>query len=288
MKEEEEELEPITPEEEKALEEFLANNPIIENDEQEQFLKDHNIQIIDSKDLVTPDGVDHSEEFLSLFQEQNDKDNENQANSQEINEENWFQYSPQVDSTNLIINEKELRSKLEEIKKEGNKHLKFKDIAELPDFNAESFKEILELEKSEDVEIVDVTRKSTEVDYFIVAHASTAQHRRAIIDNVIFQINKRRKIIKEYFPFDNPGQYSVEGRKVADWIALSYDQIVIHIFSKESREYYKLEHFWNYEVEEDETEEISIQDIESMYKDISMGRNKLKRLRRKESREDEY
>jgi ribosome-associated protein len=36
----------------------------------------------------------------------------------------------------------------------------------------------------------------------------------------------------------------VEGRKNAEWILLDYGYFIIHIFSKEAREFYYLEKLW--------------------------------------------
>ena len=37
----------------------------------------------------------------------------------------------------------------------------------------------------------------------------------------------------------------VEGRESAQWIALDYGDVIVHVFDEESREYYDLEHLWN-------------------------------------------
>ena len=37
----------------------------------------------------------------------------------------------------------------------------------------------------------------------------------------------------------------VEGRDSAEWIALDYGDVIVHVFDEASREYYDLEHLWN-------------------------------------------
>jgi ribosome-associated protein len=37
----------------------------------------------------------------------------------------------------------------------------------------------------------------------------------------------------------------VEGRAAAQWIALDYGDVIVHIFDETSREYYDLEHLWS-------------------------------------------
>jgi len=37
----------------------------------------------------------------------------------------------------------------------------------------------------------------------------------------------------------------VEGWDSAQWIALDYGDVIVHVFDEDSREYYDLEHLWN-------------------------------------------
>lgn len=37
----------------------------------------------------------------------------------------------------------------------------------------------------------------------------------------------------------------VEGRDSAQWIALDYGDVIVHVFDEDSRDYYDLEHLWN-------------------------------------------
>ncbi len=37
----------------------------------------------------------------------------------------------------------------------------------------------------------------------------------------------------------------VEGLVAAEWIALDYGDVIIHVFDEAAREYYDLEHLWN-------------------------------------------
>ena len=37
----------------------------------------------------------------------------------------------------------------------------------------------------------------------------------------------------------------VEGWSTAQWVAIDYGDVIVHVFDEESREYYDLEHLWN-------------------------------------------
>ena len=37
----------------------------------------------------------------------------------------------------------------------------------------------------------------------------------------------------------------VEGWSAAEWIALDYGDVIVHVFDEAAREYYDLEHLWN-------------------------------------------
>jgi len=71
-------------------------------------------------------------------------------------------------------------------------------------------------------------------DYFIICHGTSRTQVGAIADSVIEIVRKEQQ--------EKPWQ--LEGSENAEWILLDYVKAVVHIFQKETREFYKLEELW--------------------------------------------
>lgn len=95
------------------------------------------------------------------------------------------------------------------------------------------------IEACEDVKAHDITNISLEgktdiADNFIIASANTVNQTKAIARRV------EEKMSEAGFT-DNQREGFSEG----SWIVLDYNDIVVHIFTNEQREYYNLERLWN-------------------------------------------
>ena len=69
-------------------------------------------------------------------------------------------------------------------------------------------------------------------DYFVICTATSNAHIRALADEVEEKLKEAGV---------EPGH--IEGR-ASDWLLLDYGTVVIHIFGRQSREFYSLEHMW--------------------------------------------
>lgn len=91
-----------------------------------------------------------------------------------------------------------------------------------------------EFKGAEDVCIVDLTELSDVCDYFVIATGGNTRMVDAIVDEVE---EKVAKTCGEH-PF------SIEGREERSWILMDYGSVVVHSFTPEAREYYRLEKLW--------------------------------------------
>ncbi len=91
----------------------------------------------------------------------------------------------------------------------------------------------LEDKKAEDIRILDIREVSILADYFIIANGTNNNQIQALVDNVQEEMSKAGYTLK-----------STEGYQSASWVLLDYIDIIIHIFSKEDRLFYDLEHIW--------------------------------------------
>lgn len=89
--------------------------------------------------------------------------------------------------------------------------------------------------KGREIIDIDLTKiRSTICDHFIICHADSTTQVNAIADSVEKRVKEQVKITVGHR----------EGLENAIWILLDYYDIVVHIFQKETREYYRLEELW--------------------------------------------
>ena len=86
-------------------------------------------------------------------------------------------------------------------------------------------------------EIVSIKLKEIEAaicDYFVICHGTSNTHVSAIAESVIKETLKTLK--------DKP--FNKEGLKNGEWILLDYGNVVVHVFQKETRDFYNIEKLW--------------------------------------------
>ena len=87
--------------------------------------------------------------------------------------------------------------------------------------------------KAEDIKVIDISNISVIADYFIIASASNSNQLKAMADEVEQQLYKTGWKLKHS-----------EGFQSKTWILLDFGDIVVHLFSKEEREFYNIERIW--------------------------------------------
>ncbi len=86
---------------------------------------------------------------------------------------------------------------------------------------------------AKDVTIVDLRGLVSYADYFVIASAETARQSKRVAEEVI-----EKMIEKEYRPRTKRLD---EGTA---WISLDFLDVVVHVFTDEARDYYRLESLW--------------------------------------------
>ena len=71
-------------------------------------------------------------------------------------------------------------------------------------------------------------------EFFIIAHADSGVQVKAIARNIEDTLKKNHATKALH----------AEGYENSQWILLDFNEIVVHIFQQENREYYKLEELW--------------------------------------------
>ena len=94
--------------------------------------------------------------------------------------------------------------------------------------------ELAEDKQATDIVLLDLRSMRTFADYFIICTGESDRQLKAVLDSI------EEGVAKEF------GYESIpEGKGEAGWVLLDYVDIVVHIFSKDMREFYKLENLWN-------------------------------------------
>ncbi|WP_245307975.1 ribosome silencing factor [Hoeflea sp. IMCC20628] len=87
--------------------------------------------------------------------------------------------------------------------------------------------------KAEDIVAIDIAGKSALGDHMVVASGRSNRHVASICDRLITELKDAG--------FGNP---RVEGLATGDWVLIDANDIIIHVFRPEIREFYNLEKMW--------------------------------------------
>ena len=87
--------------------------------------------------------------------------------------------------------------------------------------------------KALDVTILDLSGLTFIADYFVICSGESTTQVKAISE-----------FIEQEFASKRVKPLGVEGAVHSHWILLDYGDVIIHVFEKETREYYNLEKLW--------------------------------------------
>ncbi|MCE7934020.1 MAG: ribosome silencing factor [Chlorobi bacterium CHB2] len=88
--------------------------------------------------------------------------------------------------------------------------------------------------KAKDIVIMDIRGLTDIADFFVVCSADSDTQLRAIADSVM-------DTMREY----DIKPYRTEGWQGEQWIILDFVEVVVHVFYKEARDFYKIERIWS-------------------------------------------
>ena len=71
-------------------------------------------------------------------------------------------------------------------------------------------------------------------DYFLICSGNTTRQTKAIHDGILEGLKREHGTLAR----------RVEGASRADWILMDYLDVVVHIFTPQARDYYRLEQLW--------------------------------------------
>lgn len=101
----------------------------------------------------------------------------------------------------------------------------------------------LYLKQGSDIMMYNVADNTVIADYYVICSARSSTHIKALSDEVCYKLE-----------LENVKALHVEGRDGGAWVLVDFGSVIVHIFSKEAREFYKLERLLNEEAKEDLSE----------------------------------
>jgi len=91
-----------------------------------------------------------------------------------------------------------------------------------------------ESKKATDIRVLDLTGITSFADFFVICTGANQRQIQAISDEVNLQLKEQASELP----------LSVEGYNQAEWVLADYGDLLVHIFSPKTREYYDLERLW--------------------------------------------
>jgi len=93
--------------------------------------------------------------------------------------------------------------------------------------------EILDEKKANNIKLLHVEKQTIIADYFIICTGTSNTQIRALADEV-----------SEKMRLTGVEPKNIEGFNEASWILLDFSSVIVHIFNRETRNFYNLEKLW--------------------------------------------
>lgn len=94
--------------------------------------------------------------------------------------------------------------------------------------------EALEDIKAKDIQIIDVSDKTTLMDTLVIASGTSSRHIAAVVESVAEDMKKKG------YAADHQ-----EGQAGSDWVLIDFVDLVLHVMLPEARALYDLESLWS-------------------------------------------
>ena len=88
--------------------------------------------------------------------------------------------------------------------------------------------------KATDLVLLDLSSKTDVCDYFLICTGANPRQVDAIVDEIREKVGANCGV----------SPLSCEGREGLSWVLVDYGSVVVHVFRRETREFYRLEALW--------------------------------------------
>jgi ribosome-associated protein len=91
----------------------------------------------------------------------------------------------------------------------------------------------LEDKKGEDILLLDIRELTDFTDYFVICSGTSDRMLKALADGVLERVRTVHGL-----------KGHIEGLPQEGWLLIDYVDVVVHLFSPDRRDYYRLEELW--------------------------------------------
>ena len=106
-----------------------------------------------------------------------------------------------------------------------------KDLASLSAYDlACEIRDILDNKLAHDIEVIDVEDKTSIAEYFVLCTGNSSTQVRALAGEVEYKLEE-----------GGLQPLNVEGRNNSSWVLVDLGYVIVHIFSREARDFYNLD-----------------------------------------------
>ena len=95
--------------------------------------------------------------------------------------------------------------------------------------------EAIQDKKGKGIVIANLTEiDDTICNYFVICEGNSPSQVAAIVDSIVDHVREEAGV----------KPWAVDGLNNAEWVAMDYSDVVVHVFLPEVRDFYDLEHLW--------------------------------------------
>lgn len=92
----------------------------------------------------------------------------------------------------------------------------------------------LDKKKASEIQAIKIKDLTILADYFVIASGNSSTQTRSLAEEVEYRMSEAG---------EEPQRK--EGYNGSNWVILDYGDVVVHVFYKETRDYYQLERLWS-------------------------------------------
>jgi ribosome-associated protein len=94
--------------------------------------------------------------------------------------------------------------------------------------------------KGEDIVTLNIMKQSDDMEAIVIATGRSVQHVRSIANNVSIEAKRL-----------NMPVLGTEGTEFSEWALVDLGEVVVHVMTEKTRDFYKLEKLWSIDKDED-------------------------------------